>query len=60
MIFIIASFISFVVNDLLCKMLYIYFVQGPLVKWLKVNFGECFTAWIHTKALRVFVESVLR
>ncbi|XP_045175868.1 V-type proton ATPase subunit C 1-A-like [Mercenaria mercenaria] len=33
---------------------------GPLVKWLKVNFGECFTAWIHTKALRVFVESVLR
>ncbi|KAL3842041.1 hypothetical protein ACJMK2_020106 [Sinanodonta woodiana] len=33
---------------------------GPLVKWLKVNFGECFTAWIHVKALRVFVESVLR
>ncbi|XP_023344359.1 V-type proton ATPase subunit C [Eurytemora carolleeae] len=33
---------------------------GPLVRWLKVNFGECFTAWIHVKALRVFVESVLR
>lgn len=33
---------------------------GPLVKWLKVNFGESFTAWIHVKALRVFVESVLR
>ncbi|XP_060068198.1 V-type proton ATPase subunit C 1-A-like [Ylistrum balloti] len=33
---------------------------GPLVKWLKVNFGECFSAWIHVKALRVFVESVLR
>lgn len=33
---------------------------GPLVKWLKVNFGECFTAWVHVKALRVFVESVLR
>jgi len=32
----------------------------PLVRWLKVNFGECFTAWIHVKALRVFVESVLR
>ena len=29
-------------------------------RWLKVNFGECFTAWIHVKALRVFVESVLR
>jgi len=33
---------------------------GPLVRWLKVNFGECFMAWIHVKALRVFVESVLR
>ena len=33
---------------------------GPLVRWLKVNFGETFTAWIHIKALRVFVESVLR
>lgn len=33
---------------------------GPLVKWLKINFGECFAAWIHVKALRVFVESVLR
>ena len=31
-----------------------------LCRWLKVNFGECFTAWIHVKALRVFVESVLR
>lgn len=33
---------------------------GPLVRWLKVNFSECFCAWIHLKALRVFVESVLR
>lgn len=33
---------------------------GPLVKWLKVNFGEAFVAWLHVKALRVFVESVLR
>jgi len=31
-----------------------------LVRWLKVNFSECFCAWIHVKALRVFVESVLR
>ncbi|XP_076371281.1 V-type proton ATPase subunit Vha44 isoform X2 [Tachypleus tridentatus] len=31
-----------------------------LVRWLKVNFSETFTAWIHVKALRVFVESVLR
>lgn len=33
---------------------------GPLVRWLKINFSECFTAWIHIKAIRVFVESVLR
>uniref|UniRef100_A0AAY3ZWJ4 V-type proton ATPase subunit C n=1 Tax=Denticeps clupeoides TaxID=299321 RepID=A0AAY3ZWJ4_9TELE len=33
---------------------------GPLVRWLKVNFSESFIAWIHIKALRVFVESVLR
>ncbi|CAL8291548.1 unnamed protein product [Gadus morhua 'NCC'] len=30
------------------------------VRWLKVNFREVFVAWIHLKALRVFVESVLR
>jgi len=33
---------------------------GPLVRWLRVNFGEAFIAWVHVKALRVFVESVLR
>lgn len=31
-----------------------------LHRWLKVNFSEAFVAWIHVKALRVFVESVLR
>jgi len=31
-----------------------------LFKWLKVNFSEAFSAWLHIKALRVFVESVLR
>nr|XP_040127210.1 V-type proton ATPase subunit C 2 isoform X2 [Ictidomys tridecemlineatus] len=34
--------------------------EGPLLRWLKVNFSEAFVAWIHIKALRVFVESVLR
>ncbi|XP_036621472.1 V-type proton ATPase subunit C 1-like [Trichosurus vulpecula] len=33
---------------------------GPLIWWLKVNFSEAFIAWIHVKALRIFVESVLR
>lgn len=27
---------------------------------MKVNFSETFIAWIHVKALRLFVESVLR
>lgn len=31
-----------------------------LIRWLKNNFSEAFIAWIHTKALRLFVESVLR
>lgn len=31
-----------------------------LVRWLKVNFSETFSAWLHVKALRTFVESVLR
>lgn len=34
--------------------------QGIFVRWLKVNFSEVFVAWIHLKALRVFVESALR
>nr|XP_043903968.1 V-type proton ATPase subunit C 1-B [Solea senegalensis] len=33
---------------------------GIFVRWLKVNYSETFRAWIHLKALRVFVESVLR
>jgi V-type H+-transporting ATPase subunit C len=40
--------------------LILLFVKGPLVRWLKINFSEAYTAWIHVKALRVFVESVLR
>ncbi|XP_043830858.1 V-type proton ATPase subunit C 2-like [Dromiciops gliroides] len=34
--------------------------ESPFLCWLKVNFGEVFVIWIHIKALRVFVESVLR
>ena len=45
---------SILMNDFTC------YKQGPLVRWLKVNFSEAFSAWIHVKALRVFVESVLR
>ncbi|CAF0737739.1 unnamed protein product [Didymodactylos carnosus] len=35
-------------------------LYGSLVRWLKINFGEVFSASIHIKALRIFVESVLR
>jgi len=31
-----------------------------LIRWCKTNFSEVFVAWIHLKAIRVFVESVLR
>lgn len=31
-----------------------------LVSWCKMAFSEAFIAWIHMKALRCFVESVLR
>lgn len=31
-----------------------------LTRWCKTNFAEAFVAWIHLKAIRVFVESVLR
>lgn len=32
---------------------------SSLVRLLKTNFGEVFSAWIHLKVLRLFVESVL-
>jgi V-type H+-transporting ATPase subunit C len=31
-----------------------------LIRWCKTNFAEGFVAWMHLKAVRVFVESVLR
>lgn len=31
-----------------------------LVRWCTTMFGEAYIAWVHTKALRLFVESVLR
>lgn len=34
--------------------------QGELVRLARINFGELFASWVHLKALRVFVESVLR
>ncbi|KAJ2396389.1 Vacuolar ATP synthase subunit C [Coemansia sp. RSA 2559] len=31
-----------------------------IIEWLKGSFGDVMAAWIHIKALRVFVESILR
>lgn len=31
-----------------------------LIRWCRTYFSEAFIAWIHLKAIRVFVESVLR
>jgi len=33
---------------------------SSLVRWAKTSYSESFRAWIHLKAIRVFVESVLR
>jgi len=35
-------------------------LKKNLIRWCKTNFSEAFVAWIHLKAIRVFVESVLR
>jgi V-type H+-transporting ATPase subunit C len=35
-------------------------LRKALIRWCKTNFSESFIAWIHLKAIRVFVESVLR
>ncbi|ESO09279.1 hypothetical protein HELRODRAFT_156435 [Helobdella robusta] len=34
--------------------------EGPLIRWLKTNFTETFSGWLHVKALRTFIESILR
>jgi len=35
-------------------------VWMSLVRWCKTGYSECFIAWMHLKAIRIFVESVLR
>jgi len=35
-------------------------LQSDLTRWCKVNFSEAFSAWVHLKAIRTYVESVLR
>ena len=33
---------------------------GSLVRLLRVDFGDVFSAWMHLKVIRIFIESVLR
>jgi V-type H+-transporting ATPase subunit C len=35
-------------------------LRKNLIRWCKTNFSEAFIAWIHLKAIRVVVESILR
>jgi V-type H+-transporting ATPase subunit C len=35
-------------------------LKGLLTNWCKINFAEAFTMMMHLKAIRIFVESVLR
>uniref|UniRef100_A0A8D3CCG4 V-type proton ATPase subunit C n=1 Tax=Scophthalmus maximus TaxID=52904 RepID=A0A8D3CCG4_SCOMX len=63
LLFCISFFAHFMIGENYRKETFSLFFHphsGPLVRWLKVNFSEAFIAWIHIKALRVFVESVLR
>jgi len=34
--------------------------QQIIIRLAKTNFSEVFSSWVHLKALRIFVESVLR
>src|SRR3979490_772160 len=34
--------------------------QQTIIRLAKTNFSEVFSSWVHLKALRIFVESVLR
>jgi len=34
--------------------------QAGLERWCRTHYGEAFSAWIHLKVIRAFVESVLR
>lgn len=34
--------------------------KNNLVRWCRLNFAEAFTSWVHLKAIRTFVEAVLR
>jgi V-type H+-transporting ATPase subunit C len=35
-------------------------MKNALMRWCKTHYGDAFVAWMHIKAIRVFVESVLR
>lgn len=35
-------------------------LQGLLVNWCQINFAEAYAMMLHLKAIRIFVESVLR
>jgi len=35
-------------------------LRKNLIRWCKTNFSEAFIGWIHLKAIRVVVESILR
>jgi len=35
-------------------------LKKNMIRWCKTNFAESFVGWVHIKAIRTFVESVLR
>lgn len=55
MLMICVASISFTTLDMYARTF-----QNQLLRLCKTNFGEVFSAWIHIKAQRVFIDAVLR
>jgi V-type H+-transporting ATPase subunit C len=34
--------------------------KNSLIRWCRLNFAEAFASWVHLKAIRTFIEAVLR
>lgn len=35
-------------------------LEKQLLQWCRINYSDCFATWIHVKAVRVYIETVLR
>lgn len=35
-------------------------MHAGMIRWCRAHFGEAFSAWMHVKTVKCFVESVMR